>query len=76
MKKKENKPSGYEKVITKSKAGVEYIKYIPIKIKLPHGFNREDRLRLDAMNKRIEGGRNYYLIRGNTRIYIKNEQKA
>lgn len=54
----------------KSKAGVEYISYVPPETLHPKGFNYLERKKLDAMNKRIKEGREYYIVgKGGVRIY-------
>lgn len=61
----------YKVVISKSKAGVVYKKQVLVLPKNPAGFNHSDRARLDAIDKRMKQGREYYIYKGSKRVYAK-----
>jgi len=67
-------PIKYKEVKRKSQSGVQHIKYIPILPKNPLGFNYQARKVLDAIAKRTQEGREYYVVQKGKRKYIKDDK--
>jgi len=55
----------------KSRAGITYTTFKEKVTPLPVGFNHNARRQLDAIDKRQKEGREYYIFKGSSRVYVK-----